>query len=188
MEWDINNINNIVDFINLELNSGRSLAEIERSEFGVNPSVISKRLGRLKYKRINNKFIKQDGGQGVRQSVRQGVRQEDNKVLVGKVTEVIKTADKTIADIVPIRETQEKLISLIDNYDVIMELVEAKKNEIGISIELPNEPGKKETRATIRINKVIWDKFNHFADNNKQFTKKELVSQALKEFMEKYGY
>ncbi|MDU4912863.1 hypothetical protein [Clostridium baratii] len=184
MEWDINNIDNIVDFINLELNNGRSLAEIERSEFGVNPSVISKRLGRLKYKRINNKFIKQDGGQGVRHSV----RHEENKVLVGKVTEVIKTGDKTIADIVPIRETQEKLISLIDNYDVIMELVEAKKNEIGISIELPNEPGKKETRATIRINKVIWDKFNHFADKNKQFTKKELVSQALKEFMEKYGY
>lgn len=184
MKWDINNIDNIVNFINLELNNGRSLAEIERSEFGVNPSVISKRLGRLKYKRINNKFIRQDSGQ----CVRHGVGQEKNNVLVGKVTEVIQTGDKTIADIVPIRETQEKLISLIDNYAIIMELVEAKKNEIGISIELPNEPGKKEARATIRVNKVIWDKFNHFADKNKQFTKKELVSQALKEFMEKYEY
>ncbi|MEG2618888.1 MAG: hypothetical protein RR984_03975 [Bacilli bacterium] len=184
MEWDISNIDSIVDFINYELNNGRSLAEIERSEFGVNPSVISKRLGRLKYKRINNKFIKQDVGQVVRQHV----RHEENCILVEEVNEVVDPVEKTVTDIVPIRENKEKLIGLIENYDVIMELVEAKKNEIGISIELPNEPGKKEARATIRVNKIIWDKFNHFADNNKQFTKKELVSQALKEFMEKYGY
>ncbi|MEG0844334.1 MAG: hypothetical protein RSD77_09110 [Romboutsia sp.] len=184
MEWDISNIDSIVDFINSELNNGRSLAEIERSEFGVNPSVISKRLGRLNYKRINNKFVKQN----VRQYVRQGVRQDENQVIVGEVTQVLEPVGETIADVVPTRETQEKLIRLIDNYDVIMELVEAKKNEIGISIELPSEPGKKEARATIRVNKVIWDKFNLFADKNKQFTKKELVSQALKEFMEKYGY
>ncbi len=54
MDWDINNIDNILEFINLELNKGRALAEIERNEFGGNPSVISKRLVRLKYKRINN--------------------------------------------------------------------------------------------------------------------------------------
>lgn len=180
MDWNINNIDNIVEFINLELNKGRSLAEIERNEFGVNPSVISKRLVRLKYKRINNKFIKQD--------VRQDVRQVKDEIILGEVTEVLEEEKMTMADCVSVMENQQKLIKLLDNYDIIMELVEAKRNEVGINIELPNEPGKKETRATIRINKIIWDKFNQFADKNKQFTKKELVSQALNEFMQKYRY
>ncbi|MEG1648241.1 MAG: hypothetical protein RR325_05780, partial [Bacilli bacterium] len=101
---------------------------------------------------------------------------------------LLDTGEKTIADIVTINKDEEKLIGLIDNYDIIMELVKAKKNEIGIILELPNEPGKKETRATIRVNKVIWEQFNNFSDKNKQFTKKELVSQAIKEFMEKYDF
>lgn len=188
MDWNINNIDNIVEFINLELTRGRSLAEIERNEFGVNPSVISKRLVRLKYKRINNKFIKQDVRQGVRQDVRQNIEQDKNNVIFGKVTEVLEQEVVTMSADVSTREKVEKLNRLIDNYDTIMKLVESKKNEIGISIELPNEPGKKETRATIRINKIVWDKFNHFVDKNKQFTKKELVSQALNDFMKKYGY
>ncbi|MEG2365044.1 MAG: hypothetical protein RSC26_16205 [Terrisporobacter sp.] len=180
MEWDINNIGNIVDYINLELGKGRTLSDIERSEFGVNPSVISKRLRRLKYKRVNNKFIKHDVGQDVRQF--------EKYIKLEEGDELLDTGEKTIADIVTINKDEEKLIGLIDNYDIIMELVKAKKNEIGIILELPNEPGKKETRATIRVNKVIWEQFNNFSDKNKQFTKKELVSQAIKEFMEKYDF
>ncbi|EEP52304.1 conserved hypothetical protein, partial (plasmid) [Clostridium butyricum E4 str. BoNT E BL5262] len=37
-----------------------------------------------------------------------------------------------------------------------------------------------------RLNDVIYEEFKEFADRNKQFTVKELVSQALKEFIQKY--
>ena len=180
MKWDISNIDNIVNFINLQLDKGRTLADIERNEFGVNPSVISKRLCRLNYKRIGNKFIKLDVRQPVRQDVisieRIDVLEKDNKMM-------------TMDDVVINKENQEKLINIINRYDELIKLLDSKitNNFInGIVIELPNEEGKKDTRATIRVNKVIWDKFDKFCDDNKAFSKKELLSQALKEFMERY--
>ena len=51
MEWVRENIVNIVEFINNELSKGRSMASIEREEFGVSERVIHKRLIRLNYKR-----------------------------------------------------------------------------------------------------------------------------------------
>lgn len=180
MKWDISNIDNIVNFINLELDKGRTLADIERNDFEVNPSVISKRLGRLNYKRIDNKFIKLD----VRQPVRHDV------ISIEKV-DILENNNKmmTPSSIVINKENQEKLINIINRYDDIMDLLDNKQvNNFnnGIIIELPNEEGKKDTRATIRINKVIWERFNKFYDDNKAFSKKELLSQALKEFIEKY--
>ena len=180
MKWDISNIDNIVNFINLQLDKGRTLADIERNEFGVNPSVISKRLGRLNYKRINNKFIKLDIRQHVRHDVisieKVDILENNNKVM-------------TMNDVVINKENQHKLLNIINRYDELIKLLDSNitNNFInGIVIELPNEEGKKDTRATIRVNKVIWERFTKFCDDNKAFSKKELLSQALKEFMEKY--
>lgn len=184
MKWDISNINNIVNFINLELDKGRTLADVERNEFGVNPSVISKRLGRLNYKRIDNKFIKLDVRQPVRQTVRPDIITIENFDILEKNNNVM-----TSSSIVINKENQDKLINIINRYDDLMDLLDNKNTNnfnSGIIIELPNEEGKKDTRATIRINKVIWERFSKFCDNNKAFSKKELLSQALKEFMERY--
>lgn len=183
MKWDISNIKNIVDFINLELGKGRTLSSIERDEFGVNPSVISKRLRRLNYKRIDNKFIKLD----VRQHVRHDVISIE-KVDVLEKNDLMMTMD----DVVINQEGHEKLRNIINRYEELMDLLDNKESNNfnnfnnRIIIELPNEEGKKDTRATIRINKVIWERFNKFCDNNKSFSKKELLSQALKEFIERY--
>lgn len=180
MEWNVENIENIVDFINLELSKGRTLADIERSEFGVNPSIIAKRLSRRNYKRIDNKFIKLD----VRQPVRHDVINIEKVDVLGNDNKVM-----TISDVVTEKDNQEKLINIINRYDDLMKLLDNKITNnfsSGIVIELPNEEGKKDTRATVRINKVIWERFNKFCDDNKAFSKKELLSQALKEFMEKY--
>lgn len=180
MKWDVSNIDNIVSFINLELDKGRTLADIERIEFEVNPSVISKRLRRLDYKRIDNKFI----NLGVRQPGRHDV----TNVEMLDVLE--NTKMMTMNDVIINNENQEKLINIINRYDDLMNLLDHKNNNNfnnGILIELPNEDGKKDARATIRVNKVVWEKFNEFCDNNRAFTKKELLSQALKNFIEQYA-
>ena len=182
MNWNAKNIDNIVNFINLELSKGRTLADIERNEFGVNPSVISKRLGRLNYKRINNKFIKLDSRHFSRHDV---ISIEKVDVLENNNNKIM-----TVDDVVINKENKEKLINIINRYDDLMNLLDHKNiNNCnnGIVIELPNEEGKKDTRATIRVNKIIWERFNKFCDNNKAFTKKELLSQALKEFLERYS-
>ncbi|MGL5714399.1 MAG: hypothetical protein ACRCX2_15375, partial [Paraclostridium sp.] len=50
----------------------------------------------------------------------------------------------------------------------------------GIKIDLPES---ETTRTTIRINKVIWEDFDVFCNENKEFNKQDLMAQALKDFM-----
>ena len=76
--------------------------------------------------------------------------------------------------------------------DGIMKMVENDRiaNEYrqrkgGLTINLPVEKNKK-FRMTLRLNDIVYEEFKEFADANKQFTVKELVSQALKEFVDKY--
>ncbi|MEG2110610.1 hypothetical protein [Clostridium sp.] len=181
MNWDEKNLDSVIEFINRELRNGRSLADIERNEFGVSPSTISKRLSRRNYKRIDNKFIKLDRRHFSRHDV----------ISIEKVDVLENNSNKimTVDDVVTEKDNQEKLINIINRYDDLMKLLDNKITNnfrSGIVIELPNEEGKKDTRATVRINKVIWERFNKFCDDNKAFSKKELLSQALKEFIEKY--
>lgn len=60
MEWDKNNIGEIVEFINNELETGRPMNNIEFEEFGVNERVIHKRLLRIGYKKIDNQYCMED--------------------------------------------------------------------------------------------------------------------------------
>ena len=60
MEWDKNNIGDIVGFINRELGTGRPMNNIELEEFGVNERVIHKRLLRIGYKKIDNQYYMED--------------------------------------------------------------------------------------------------------------------------------
>ncbi|MCR8747263.1 hypothetical protein [Romboutsia lituseburensis] len=50
----------------------------------------------------------------------------------------------------------------------------------GIKIDLPDS---ETTRTTIRINKIIWEDFDKFCIENKEFNKQDLMAQALKDFM-----
>lgn len=52
-----------------------------------------------------------------------------------------------------------------------------------IVIELPVSEN---VMTSCRANKVIWDQFGEFAKNNRTFSKGDLLSQALIEFMNKY--
>ncbi len=41
--------------------------------------------------------------------------------------------------------------------------------------------------VTLRVNSKILDEFNKFCDNNKQFRKVDLLSQAIKNFIDQYS-
>ncbi|MGL5480127.1 MAG: hypothetical protein ACRDCB_13890 [Clostridium sp.] len=184
MKWDIKELDFIVKFINLELSKGRAMTDIEKEEFDVNSRVIHKRLERQNYKRINNQYILKENyvGQAVRHDVSQ------HNLIIEKPK---KKKEMTLADVVSATGNRNKLVNLLDNYDKIMELISKRESNIGnknarLVISLPNEEGKKDFRVTVRVNKKVMDRFNSFAENNKMFTKKELISQALLEFIEKY--
>ena len=169
-----------------------------------------------RYKRVDDKFIRQSDTEIIyhkniidesdkeydRQSVRQNVGQDDRQLVSPSVTvenmELIPedkcfkniTETKSQGVILDIESTKYK--GLISNYDILMQMIEEYKNSIdhrvkysGLVIELPHEE-QKDFRVTLRLNDVVYKEFKEFADNNKQFTIKELVSQALKEFVDKY--
>lgn len=80
----------------------------------------------------------------------------------------------------------EILKSIALSVDCIRELLEVdrkeKKNErINISLE-----NKEELRTSIRVNKEVWEEFELFSNRNKIYKKKDLLSMALKEYIENH--
>lgn len=86
-------------------------------------------------------------------------------------------------------EHKEQIVTLLQDYDTLQAMIEWFKkfnntdSSIGLKIELPQSEN---TMITIRGNEEIWKAFGEFAKKNSSFTKGELLSQALKEFIEKY--
>lgn len=106
--------------------------------------------------------------------------------------EVVEVLSQTASQNVTELELLKKYQGLFNKYDIIMKMVEnyevtTSKNVTDnvLTIELPYE-AKADTRATFRINDTVYREFKAFAESHKQFTVKELISQALIEFMDKY--
>lgn len=188
---DINNIGEVVVYLNNELAKGRTQKEIEINDFRVNERVIAKRLTSRGYKKIDNQYIKYDN-RGA-EVIKTKTEERDNNHI--KVIEDSKQEyDNSNTLVIKQKEIQNKLIGLAKNYDKILKIIQeydeqsdeqSDKNNSNISIQLPME-NKTDFRATIRVNNVIWDNFSNFANNHKEFTKRDLISMALKEYMENH--
>lgn len=169
---DINNIEEVALYLNNELSKGRRQKEIEINDFKVNERVISKRLVSKGYKKIDNQYIKYDNN--------------NTKVIKKEKIEY----DNSITPVINQKEIQGKIICLAQNYDKILKIIQEydkkyDKEYDGITIELPIETIR-DFRTSIRVNNVIWEQFNEFANNYKEFTKRDLLSMALKEYMENH--
>ena len=85
-------------------------------------------------------------------------------------------------------DVQEAILDIVADYDVLKEIINNYKRDLSVvKDQLIIDLDESETKLTsIRINKKELDLFNEFCENNKQYTKIDLISQALKEFREKY--
>ena len=195
MDYKSMKLDDLAEYINLQLEKGRNFTEVANNDFSCNESTLRKRLtGKKLYKRIGNKYVRQCQTEddksknskqikNVRQSVRQHVTDENMKPIISDADSraiLLSTSDK------------QKFLSLISSYESLMSMLndyESSKDKFnssnGLVVELPAEK-KKDFRVTLRVNDVVYEEFKAFADKNKQFTVKELVSQALKEFIKKY--
>lgn len=55
-----------------------------------------------------------------------------------------------------------------------------------IVIDLMDDADLGSSPKSIRINLFVWDDWQEFCEKNDEFSKKQLVSMALKEYMEKH--
>lgn len=132
MEWNKDNIVEIVEFINKELKIGKPMVKIENEYFGENERVIHKRLVRLGYKKVNNQY--QTNGE-----ITSNITADKKREKKCKITHNIKAIGKeedTVArneNIVSVNNTNikhiyndvdiDKLNLLLSNLDKILKLI-----------------------------------------------------------------
>lgn len=188
---DINNIEEVVIYLNSELSKGRTQKDIEINDFKVNERVIAKRLISRGYKKIDNQYIKTN--ESSIKAINTTISECDNS-NTKVISNVHKEYDKSDTLVINKKEIQSKIIGLAQNYDKILKIIQEyeekyaaqyDKGSEGIIIELPIET-KTDFRATVRVNNVIWEQFGEFSNNHKEFTKRDLISMALKEYIENH--
>lgn len=104
----------------------------------------------------------------------------NNKVVIEEEKQMsnIVLNNKSLLALNFITENLERLESIIKMEDVI------KRNEEYYNIVMPRFEGEI-TATTIKVNKKIWNEFSKFA-NTCNYSKKDIVSLAFKEFIDNH--
>lgn len=169
---DINsNIEQMVEYINLELKKGRSMKEIEQQDFGVNERVITKRLNRRGYKKVDGIFKKNDTTSNITNSI-EGKIETYNLSKKPKNEEIIRVKHNKNIDM-------DKLQKLLDNLDSLLELVDRQQNTTC------NITSNETVVTSLRINKEVYEMVKQRArDNNIKVG--EIVNRALLDYLKNY--
>lgn len=182
-----------VEYINNQLENNETLTYICKN-IGIGRSTIRDRFKKANYSYSKdlNKYIHEYTTEVLQEPstknnihITTELQKEENNisnknvVQLDVVKEVINKSDK---------EIKNNLLDIVANYDVLKEIIELHKCNTSIIkqqivIDLENSESK---LTTIRVNSKELELFNKFCNNNKQFKKMDLISQALKEFREKY--
>lgn len=164
MEWDKNNIGEIVGFINRELETGRPMNNIELEEFGVNERVIHKRLLRIGYKKIDNQYRLQDG-------------------IISNITEKPKVINKVKNESNITRNSDldmEKLNLLLANIDKILKLIPTDTTSNITHLK----SGSNEVRS-LRIDTGLYEAIKNRASRD-NINISAIVNKALEDYLNNY--
>lgn len=192
MEWKKERIEEIKDYINLELAKGRPMVSIEKEDFEANERVIHKRLVRAGYKKIDNQYILSND---VIQVSNNSITKDKDKYNKS-ITTVIQKQEEAISK--DFKETDiqalKELISLVEPLkDVIQVYNKSITTEKYIDVEpievnIDRSKLSGNIKATgFRIDESILKQWKEFIKNyNGEYKVQDLVGQALLEFIEKY--
>lgn len=167
-----------IDQVNRYLKEGYTVAQI-RKELGIGEKLFQKQVKQLKYRynqktkqyepieddySSNTKVINYHSNTGV-------INSNDVNLDIKKMTDLVNSYDdiKQVLDWFKNREYDNSIIEVIPN------------NKIEINIDTTETK-----RTTVLVNSQIYNEFNQFCNKHKEFDKKDLLSMALKEYMQKY--
>lgn len=165
-----------IDQVNKYLKEGNSVVEI-RKKLGIGEKLFQKQIKQLGYK--YNQKIKQYEPLG-------DVSFDDTNIInYDNHTVVINKKDFDLSKITDLIDSYDDIKQVLDwfknrEYDnSIIEVVPNNKIEINIDTE-------ETKRTTILVNNKIYNDFNEFCNKHREFDKKDLLSMALKEYIQKY--
>lgn len=182
-----------IKYINRKLEDNSSITSVCK-DLNISRSTIRDRFKKLdySYSKDLNRYVHNDSVTDVVQKVTvennksiSDVTHKGNNVSntdvarVDKVTDIINKSDV---------EIKETIIDIVNNYDVLKEMIELHKcNTSVIKQQIVIDVEESESKlTTLRVNRKELELFNKFCDANKQYKKIDLISQALKEFRERY--
>ena len=139
MEWDKNNIGEIVGFINRELETGRPMNNIELEEFGVNERVIHKRLLRIGYKKIDNQYRLED-------SITSNITNKTKIINIDKILKLIPI--DTTSNITHIKSGSNEVRSL--------------RIDTGLYEAIKNRASRDKVNISAIVNKALEDYLNNY--------------------------
>lgn len=114
---------------------------------------------------------------------------ELKQYVYNQLSEVAITVDNT--DVVQCNtdtDIKNNILELANNYTDIMNMLEDYRRRTSVikqQIILDIEEAESKL-TTLRVNSKVLNDFNKFCDDNKQYRKIDLISQALKNFMEQH--
>lgn len=194
MEKDkFNNLSLIeqVEYINSLLEENKTLTNIAK-DIGIGRSTIRDRFKKINYRYSKdlNKYIKDINVSNT------GVIRGSADVMKNRQKE-LNTIDRADLKKYNVSNTsidnfnsniKDKLVNITNEYEVLMEMIELYKSNTNvlqgqICIDLPICDSE---LTSFRVNKKVLNDFNEFVKHNKEFRKIDLVSMALKEYMENH--
>ena len=164
MEWDKNNIDEIVGFINRELETGRPMNNIELEEFGVNERVIHKRLLRIGYKKIDNQYR-------LEESITSNITNKSKAITKVKNESNI-TCNSDL--------DMEKLNLLLANIDKILKLIPTDTTSNITHLK----SGSNEVRS-LRIDTGLYEAIKNRASRD-NINISAIVNKALEDYLNNY--
>lgn len=176
-----------IDYVNNLLKNNNSVTAVCK-EIGVGRTTIRDRFKKVGYvfsKEFNAYALKRENNvcntdiidinNNSNTTVRKTRNDEDEVVL----NIVEKSSD----------EIKSNLLDLANNYELIKEIMDIHRRNTSVAkqqivIDLEEAESK---LVTLRVNEKVLDDFNEFCNNNKQFKKVDLLSQAIKNFIVQYS-
>jgi hypothetical protein len=87
------------------------------------------------------------------------------------------------------RKFAKQLLQQIDGLEKELQDTKKQLREISkpdIEIDLFDDSELNVSPKSVRINAFVWEDWKQFCEYNNEYSKKQLISMALKEFMEKH--
>lgn len=187
MNWDINNLDTILRYINSELLNDRTMSDIERVEFNVNPRVIHKRLIRLGYKKRNNQYVKISSTSSIEVIQSKQLRNLRSSKIVHENYKSINNSTNIVQQNYENKINIEKILELQNLLEPLKELIEERKNKNNLVRDIKFKKIIDFKQRTIKCDKEVLKEWDKFVELYPQYKVQDLISQALREFINKYN-
>lgn len=176
-----------IEYLNTKLAEGQTVIRI-REDIGIGEKKLQKVVKEhgYKYSQKERRYIKDSIIHKVIHEVIQNEANENNEVIQSSTIIEVMQEDKPIIQ-------NDNMKYLNDNFEVFKAMIERFKlgqeqqSTSNIIINLQDDSHIKRPPRPVRVNAFVEDQWKQFCEDNKRFTKKELLSMALKTYMEKYS-